>query len=111
MHPACNPTYPAIPYALQVPKHARLEGMLALSVKREPRETTETKETTMPPPTPAATPAASSATTPAPAGATAAGGEQGGGQGDKQTLLVAAGTAALESGEGCVLSCSDKILR
>ena len=108
MHPACNPTYPAIPYALQVPKHARLEGMLALSVKREPKET---KETTMPPPTPAATPAAVSATTPAPAAATAAGGEQGGGQGDKQTLLVAAGTAALESGEGCLLSCSDKILR
>ena len=74
---------PPAPHArLLAPAHARKQGMLALSVKREPRD-----------------------------------GSGGGGEnaaedgGGDDAVVCASGTSALASGEGVVLSCSDKIAR
>ena len=71
---------PPAPHAWAGAPHARKQGMLALSVKREPRD----------------------------GGADDGGAEDGGGD---DAVVCASGTSALASGEGVVLSCSDKIAR
>ncbi|KAL1522002.1 hypothetical protein AB1Y20_021647 [Prymnesium parvum] len=85
----CEWPHPPHP-PLHVPKHARLQGMVAASVKRECARDTEALEPAV---------------------------DQGGAQAEPPTdsgVVIpefASGTAAVGSGQGVVLSCSDKILR
>ena len=133
---------------LKPPMHARLEGMFALSVKREPKEQAAAMPSATPPPpggetamvasaglstpVPPRRPAAAAASLLAavdelvsPAATSSAhrgGGGRSGGRGtstkealmlarSSQEAIVASGTAPVDSGEGCLLSCSDKIAR
>ena len=133
---------PARHNRLSVPKHARLEGMLALTVKREPTAAASIRALGIPPP-PASPPAMpDDISTPAgrhhfvppspapssiasvskyPTTATFAptaadfdsnfGAQSPAALYRPASLWVASGTAPVTSGEGCMLSCSDKICR
>lgn len=85
---------------LQVLKHAHAEGMMALSVKREPRVARGGGV-----PAGAAHPAAGAAED------TARGGAGQPADPAAPAQYCASGTAPVGSGDGCLLSCSDKICR
>jgi double-stranded RNA-specific adenosine deaminase len=102
---------------LQVLKHAYVEGMVALSVKREPRAVRASDA-----PTDAGQPVMGAHGNAERGGdGLPADGEPGALAANSQTATplepgaqvryVASGTAAVGSGDGCLLSCSDKICR